>query len=1291
MRWIRVALFSLAGILAVLVVAVAILINVDLGRYKPQIETMVTDLLDRELRIEGVLHASVGSSIEIYAEKVVLANPGWAEQEHFVAVEKLDVAIELWPLLRSTLALERADIFGAVVHIELNEDGAASWSFDGLDKGDKELPPEPNKKSRFPLILHDIVIAASQITFIKPGWDDALVLNADSVRTREPEDDKLELQIKGDLNGTSLNISKTIWPIQNLIDYEDLNVEVKADLGEISVTSSAWIDYVLAPHRPRLDLAISGPNAEYLTKILSLNTITSGPMQIDAKLSPDDDHLSLAVDAVYGEFLVDLNGAMSGLRNFTQIELDASAQGPDIGTILRFLGRTYDDVDRFQLNGTIKRNGKSLKINDVLLAIGDSKLTAEGEFTNFPRPNGANLSIVATGPDVGRFNRLFGMPGRLGGEFHTTLDLAPQDDGRTLARLDANAQHARVKLQSLISATEAFTDTTLIMDIVGPNIATIMDAAGMPGFQAEAFEVNGTVQKDTDGYLVQNVTALVGDDTLKLNGHVGDQPVSGRTDLTFSLDGSDIGSSALARGSVAERLPKGGYRLSGQIQKVGEELRLKNVAAVIGDAREYELGVTGFLSDGVNLAGSELTVQAKGASLAALADLAGVTGIPDYPFEVAAGIRRGVSNTFISDGDFNVGDVNVRFDGHFGDRPLQDDLSLNLDAFVPDLRAVIEIFGINADKIPPGDLKTTAVLRKENGGLSVRSVAVSMNGANLQVAGVVGQPPQLDGTRLDLELSGNNFSRVLPAEWSKDSFNREFAVTGRLSIDNDKLRFDRIKANLGHTTADGELGFGLNPFFKDGSFSMRSESPDLFQLVENPKDLSKLQIVPMQFTGVGKWHDNFWDFTDVQLRLGEGTLSIVGTVDGPPSLDRTDLTVDWHNDSLSNLNAFLGTELPDHALDLRARLLGSADTMTTDSFDLKFGPNDMRGNFTLQYGEVPSITLDVDSRLLDLREYLPKPKDEPVAEEPTAVSADTKLIPQTPLPFDQLRKIDLTLEADIASFKLRRVEWTDFELDFALQDGALEISKFRGTGRRGGRLLASASMTPGPSGKGDFKLSVEGEDLILGFTAISEEDMRALPIYTLRADLAGNGSNLQQLAGSLDGYIRMVGGSGKIRAGALSFFTQDIISQLFSTLNPFLAEDPHTVVDCSALLARFDGGVITGEPVFIQKTEKLLIVGRGNLNLGTEDIDASFRTIPQKGLGIGLTSLVNPYIKLSGTFARPALVLNPEKMIVEGGLAVATGGISFLAKSFKDRFLSDKNPCDTAVADADEQFFETAD
>jgi len=92
------------------------------------------------------------------------------------------------------------------------------------------------------------------------------------------------------------------------------------------------------------------------------------------------------------------------------------------------------------------------------------------------------------------------------------------------------------------------------------------------------------------------------------------------------------------------------------------------------------------------------------------------------------------------------------------------------------------------------------------------------------------------------------------------------------------------------------------------------------------------------------------------------------------------------------------------------------------------------------------------------------------------------------------------------------------------------------------------------------------------------------------------------------------------------------------------------------------------------------------VDLKTERINADFNTVPQKGLGISLSNIVTPYVGVSGTLASPSLGFNPSGTLIEGGAAVATGGLSILAKSFADRFLSSRDPCGKAISDADEQF-----
>jgi hypothetical protein len=106
----------------------------------------------------------------------------------------------------------------------------------------------------------------------------------------------------------------------------------------------------------------------------------------------------------------------------------------------------------------------------------------------------------------------------------------------------------------------------------------------------------------------------------------------------------------------------------------------------------------------------------------------------------------------------------------------------------------------------------------------------------------------------------------------------------------------------------------------------------------------------------------------------------------------------------------------------------------------------------------------------------------------------------------------------------------------------------------------------------------------------------------------------------------------------------------------------------------------------VVQSERLNILASASIDLSTEGLNVEINTIPQKGLGLSLSTLVNPYVRVIGTLAAPKLSLNQESALIEGGAAIATGGLSILALGLKDRFLSDKHPCDTAVSEAADKF-----
>jgi len=1281
MRWSRIGLYTLAGMFAVLLTAVVVLVSVDFGMFKDRVESLVTNLLERELRIDGEMHAYVGTSVELFVEDVYLANPDWANEDAFITASKIHIVVDAWSLFRGPIEVKRVELDGVRINIEKNDAGGASWMFTGLETAADSDADEVILKRKLPLILDYAAISDTQVSYQSTEMKVPLLFIVDSLQS-SLDAEVLRMELTGFLNDTPLHFVKATSPFENLLTYENVSIELSGNIGEIIVRGSALVDDLLAPRRPRVELNIKGPSASYVTDILSMQPITSGPLEFSVSIKESGEEMIAALNGVFGEFDLDVDGRFQDIQELHNIDLNFAAEGPDIGTLIRLSGRDYTESDPFDIHGRISRSGPSVTIENVLVAIGASNMTIEGFFGEFPSLKGGNLSLEASGPDYGRFNRLFGMPGRLGGSFTTSLNMTPGGDGRERVAFAANTADIQVSMDSLLSSADDFVGTTLQLEVTGPNISTVASAAGIDDLQEENFRITTSVEKDADGYLIRSFEGLVDDDVLKITGHIGDQPFMGETNLDIDFAGTNLGESVLALGAPAEQLPKGAYYLKGSVQKRDGKLWLQDFLAVIGDDEEYQFQLSGFLNPDAQLAGSQVQVQAHGDSIAALAELVGLQKAPDIPFDIDTELRRGQSNTYFENGVFKSGNVVVDFAGHVGDAPLEDNMAITFKASVPGMKNVMAHLGVVTEMLPDGDLVATGSIEQKNGQMSAERIVASIGGADLTISGDIGALPSLVGTKIRFEMEGPDLSRVLPSNVSKDSLAHAFSASGRLSLGESELELDRFRANVGHTTVAADLVISVDPFFDSGSFNLKADSPDIYQLLPKLKDISVPQVARLKYRGSGDWADNYWNFENSRLELGEGFLEISGSLDGPPSFERTDLEVEWLASSASKLSALAGWELPDEPLHLTARFVGSRDVMTLQGFEFTFGQSDLHGQFTMQAGETPVIDFDANSTLFDISAYMPVPEEEA---EPESTVADRKIIPDTPIPMELLRSFDADISIGIDELRTRYLRIYGLELDTLIADGGLNIRKLSYSSQKGGSLTLSADLLPSETSGADFTFTADAKDIAMAVRSGSEADLQQLPLMQMRAELAGRGRTVREIAGTLDGYVRASGGEGRIRAGSLSFLSKDFVSELISTVNPFTKSDPYTNIECSAVLLHFDHGVLQSDPVFVQQTDKLRIFANANIDFKTEKLDANFKIIPRKGLGISLSGLVNPYIKVTGTLGKPALVIDPEGALIEGSLAVATAGLSILAKGLKNRFLSDKDPCGTALADADKK------
>ena len=192
---------------------------------------------------------------------------------------------------------------------------------------------------------------------------------------------------------------------------------------------------------------------------------------------------------------------------------------------------------------------------------------------------------------------------------------------------------------------------------------------------------------------------------------------------------------------------------------------------------------------------------------------------------------------------------------------------------------------------------------------------------------------------------------------------------------------------------------------------------------------------------------------------------------------------------------------------------------------------------------------------------------------------------------------------------------------------------------------------------------MEGNDLTLGIPKAPGEDVTALPPYDIRLKLEGEGQTTRELAASLDGYLNMTMSEGIVLNAGLDRVTNSFLQELSKALDPLREEEESTKINCAAAFSVLSQGQLHGKPAVVVDTPNIKVLADATANLESEKIKVQFKTVCKR-TGFSMSSIVNPYIEVTGTLAQPRLTLNPENTVVGGSLAVITGGISFWSGTY---------------------------
>lgn len=282
------------------------------------------------------------------------------------------------------------------------------------------------------------------------------------------------------------------------------------------------------------------------------------------------------------------------------------------------------------------------------------------------------------------------------------------------------------------------------------------------------------------------------------------------------------------------------------------------------------------------------------------------------------------------------------------------------------------------------------------------------------------------------------------------------------------------------------------------------------------------------------------------------------------------------------------------------------------------------------------------------------------------------------LPFDKLRMVDAGLSLSVGELKLGTELLKNVKLRLKLDSGNLQLDTTMADDIKG---TADASVRLIPSdGGADLTLAVDAKDVRPASLAGDVVDRSQVPGTSLKMNVRMKGASPRQMAASANGEILVTQGRGRIKSGVVDTVGSDILAQLAGSLNPFAAKDPYTELECTVVKAQLVDGKATIVPVLMQSS-KVAVIAAGVVDLHTEKLTFDFNTRPREGIGISAGMFTNPFVELGGTLANPKLAMG-TKGALSGALAVATGGLSVVAKGAADRVAGEASACAATLAKA---------
>jgi len=1214
-RAVRIGILVVVGMLVLLPgLGVLYLKFADLSRYSARVERLVSDAIGRELRIEGEFEPEIGWTTTLRAGKVSLANPDWSAEPTMVYVERLEAEVDLGSILSGPIRLHDIRIEGARIRVEFAEDGRDNWTFD-VASNDEEETDEPDTLG---VSFDRIELRDVEVVIDDDAWERPWVVQVDRIDAHLVDPETLDVNLDAHLAERPLELAGRISSVDRLILAGPVEHDLTGRFGEDRVAFRGSLTDLASLEGPDLALEMNGPDIGALTEPLGLPSLGHGPYRLNVRTAPAGANLDVALEVQADRFEVEAHGRVDSLVEPREFDLTIAAAGENLQAVGDLAGIVGLPEKPFSASGQLIHDETTTSFRKVEAVLGDVAISIDGTLGSLPDLLGTELRFEMSGPDLSVARRLvrLELPAK---PFESSGHLSHQPQGLVLENVRARIGATEFTASGTVGPAPEYAGTDLVVSVDGPDLSVFEGLAGVE-LPAKPFRVDAHGVHAPTGIALDSTTARLGEQTLRLDGSVALGPGWVGSDLRVHFEGPDL--AELGRLADLRDFPAKPFDAGGRIRVLADGFELEGAEARIGEIDLAADGHVGPLSDPT---GTELRFSVEMERLDTLGDyIKDAPPLPAEPLSVAGGFGIESDGYVLQQIAGTLGSVEFRADGRLGPLPEVTGSEIEFGISGPDLsdveRMLASIELVEALGTPATTFDLSGSVRVTAAGYEIDDLLARVDSDEVRVRGTVGPQPQFSGTDLVIEGSGADGSWIgdlallpLPAE--------PYRVQGRVQRLESGYRFENLEAEFGDYRVEVEGVLGEPPRLEGTNLDVSAEGPDLTPI--------------RRFADLPVWLD--------------GRFSVSGHADGTP------------------------------------------EEFSVERLRVKLGDSDLAGSLRIDLRGKPFIYADLTSDQLDLAGLLgasfgeanveiaePTAADPPA--EPSTHASNSKknrlLISDEAFDADALGYLNLDLDLSATRVASRGSRLRDLKIGVDLLDGKLSVNPFEVTGEKGAVLDGSLVFAPVPEGYA-LRTRLRMENARADFMSYGN-DPALWPRLDLELELAGTGNSPHAVAASLNGWTTVRIGEGHIDNSVLSLITADVLATLIDTLNPFGEHEPYMQLECGLAHVEFTDGIARLEPLAVQ-SRKMTLVGNGRVRLSSEELDLKWAAKPRKGVGLSASTVTNRFIKLGGTLSAPSLEIKPIEAITSTGVAVATLGLSVMARGLWERATAERKVCDQGL------------